>query len=96
MNIGTQIQKIRRKNNISQGQLAKDCGITQTYLSLIEHNKKDPNISLLKVITAKLNIPLSLLLLMSLDKEDIPEDKSEFFNEIAHEISPIIISLLLK
>ena len=66
MNIGTQIQKIRRKNNISQGQFAKDCGITQTYLSLIEHNKKDPNISLLKVITAKLNIPLSLLLLMSL------------------------------
>ena len=96
MNIGTQIQKIRRKNNISQGQLAKDCGITQTYLSLIEHNKKDPNISLLKVITAKLNIPLSLLLLMSLDKEDIPEDKSELFNEIAPEISPIIISLLLK
>lgn len=96
MNIGTQIQKIRRKNNISQGQLAKDCGITQTYLSLIEHNKKDPNISLLKVITAKLNIPLSLLLLMSLDKEDIPKDKSEFFNEIAPEISPIIISLLLK
>lgn len=36
MNIGTQIQKIRRKNNISQGQFAKDCGITQTYLSLIE------------------------------------------------------------
>ena len=96
MNIGTQIQKIRRKNNISQGQLAKDCGITQTYLSLIEHNKKDPNISLLKVITAKLNIPLSLLLLMSLDKEDISGDKSEFFNEIAPEISPIIISLLLK
>ncbi len=33
---------------------------------------------------------------MSLDKEDIQKDKSEFFNEIAPEISPIIISLLLK
>ena len=39
---------------------------------------------------------MSLLLLMSLDKEDIQKDKSEFFNEIAPEISPIIISLLLK
>lgn len=40
----------RKKNGISQAELAKEIGITQTYLSCIENMKKDPSFSIIMKI----------------------------------------------
>lgn len=73
MDIGSVIRDIRKKKKITQTQLAKLSQITQTYLSQIENNQKEPTIPTLKAIADSLSIPLPILLFLSVENEDIPE-----------------------
>lgn len=84
------------QKKISQTELAKRSGITSTYLSQIEHNKKDPGFTLLKKISAVLDIPVPVLLIMSLEKGDIPEAKSKHMEAIQSTIDPSILALLIN
>ena len=51
MNLGNVIKNTRKKKGQTQTEFASLCGITQTYLSQIENNSKEPNLSILKVIS---------------------------------------------
>lgn len=54
----------RRKNiGVTQDVLAEKLGITTSYLSLIENNRREPSLKLRKRISKQLDIPLSLLVL---------------------------------
>lgn len=94
MKIGSIIKAERKKRDLSQNQLAARCSITVTYLSLIENNKKEPTVSLLRTIAENLNLPLPILLFMSLADEDIPESKKEFFNIVKPSIDSILQNLI--
>lgn len=65
---------------ITQEDLAKKCNITQAYLSQIEKNRKEPNLSTVKDISSSLGVPLAVLFFMALDSNDVPEGKREMFN----------------
>ena len=54
------------------------CGITSTYLSLVENGKKEPTIALIKVIAEKLVVPLPILIFSAITDEDIPVEKKNF------------------
>lgn len=90
MNVGTAIEEIRRQKDVSQKDLASRSNIGQSYLSSIENNKKDPNLSTLKDISDALEVPLPLLFLFSLEESDIPEHKRDIFTIVM----PIIKSLV--
>lgn len=90
MDIGKVIKSLRKKQNINQKELAKQSEISQAYLSQIENNQKEAHISTLKVIAKKLNTPLPILFFMSLEEEDISENKREAFTMI----NPALKSLL--
>jgi predicted transcriptional regulator/DNA-binding XRE family transcriptional regulator len=45
--VGAQIQRLRRRRNLSQVQLAQDLGISASYLNLIEHNRRHITVTLL-------------------------------------------------
>lgn len=94
MKIGSIIKAERKKRGLSQNQLAARCSITVTYLSLIENDKKEPTVSLLRTIAESLNLPLPILLFMSLDDEDIPESKKEFFNIVKPSIDSMLQNLI--
>lgn len=94
MNIGICIKTIRKNKGLNQTQLANLCGITVTYLSLIENDKKDPTLSLLRTIAISLQIPLPILLFMSLDDNDIADSKKELFCMIKPSIDFILQNLL--
>lgn len=94
MKIGSIIKTERKKKGLIQNQLATQCNITTTYLSLIENDKKEPTISLLRTIAENLNLPLPILLFMSLDNEDIPESKKEFFNIVKPSIDSMLQNLI--
>jgi transcriptional regulator with XRE-family HTH domain len=79
MTIGSTIKDLRKKKNFTQIKFAEYCEISQTYLSQIENNLKEPNISILKTIAQKLNIPLPIVFFLSLEEEDIPEGKREAY-----------------
>lgn len=93
MNIGNSIKLIRKKRQVSQGELAASCDITQAYLSQIENNRKEPNLSTLKVISENLNVPLPLILFNSIEEEDIPENKYASFNSISDSLNDLITDI---
>lgn len=90
MNIGEVIKNTRKQRKQTQTEFASSCEITQTYLSQIENNSKEPNLATLKKISANLDIPLPILFYMSLNEDDISPEKREAF-EI---INPAVKSML--
>ena len=90
MDLGKTIKDLRKQKGLTQGQFAIECDITQTYLSQIENNQRDPNLSVLKTISEKLEIPLPILFFQSMTEEDIKSDKREIFRMIGPDIKNII------
>ncbi len=91
MNLGIIIKNIRKKRGQTQQQFALNSGITQTYLSQIENNTKEPNLSTLKKISDELELPLPILFFLSLNEEDIsPEKRKEF-----EKLNPLVKTVIL-
>jgi transcriptional regulator with XRE-family HTH domain len=90
MNLGNAIKKLRLQKGIKQNALAALSGITQTYLSQIENNVKEPNLSTLKTICETLKTPLPIVFFLSIDDSDISPEKRTAFKHL----SPSINSML--
>ncbi len=76
MDIGARLQAIRTAKGLSQRELAKRVGVTNSTISLIEQNKVSPSVSSLKKVLD--GIPISLSDFFTLDF--IPESEdSPFF-----------------
>lgn len=90
MNLGTTITKLRKERKITQGDLAEKCKITQAYLSMIENNKKEPNLSTLKELACALNVPLPVIFFLSIDKDDVPLDKQGMYDLVKPSVEGMI------
>lgn len=90
MSIGNTISNLRKEKKIKQMDLAKISGISQTYLSQIEKGVKTPTIDILEKISFALGIPYPVLSFLSIDKNDISDDKKEAFSKFEPVISSII------
>ena len=90
MDLGSIIKNIRKRKGQKQTEFAQSCGITQTYLSQIENNQKEPNLSTLKEISKNLDIPLPILFFLSLNEEDIPQEKRQAFEIISPSVKSLI------
>ena len=82
MNIGKSIKELRLKKNISQGEFAKKCGISQTSISQIENGVTKPSSSNIKKICKILNVPETILYIKGMDESDIDADKKDTFKEL--------------
>jgi len=71
MNIGSAIKKIRLKKEIKQVTLAKESGISVSYLSEIENGKKNPDIRIINQISDALSIPVSFLYFAAFEKNEL-------------------------
>ena len=90
MDLGITIKNIRKQKKQTQSEFATSCGITQTYLSQIESNQREPNLSTLKLISNGLNVPLPILFFLSLDKEDVQQNKREAFEIIGPSVKSLV------
>lgn len=78
MKIFGKIIKLFRKNlYLTQVDLAERCGITPEYLSKIENGSKTPSMELMKDICKVIDIPLPLVLLLSIDEDESNVHKKE-------------------
>jgi len=68
LDIGVRLQAVRKSKGLSQRELAKRVGVTNSTISLIEQNKVSPSISSLKKVLD--GIPISLADFFTLDLED--------------------------
>lgn len=90
MDLGITIKNIRKQKKQTQTEFALACGITQTYLSQIESNQREPNLSTLKLISTELNVPLPILFFLALDKEDVQQNKREAFEIIGPSVKSLV------
>ena len=67
MDVGARLQAIRKLKGLSQRELAKRAGVTNSTISMIEKNSVSPSISSLKKVLG--GIPMSLVEFFSLDLE---------------------------
>ncbi|OLU14371.1 MULTISPECIES: cupin domain-containing protein [unclassified Pseudomonas] len=67
MDVGLRLQSIRKQKGLSQRELAKRAGVTNSTISMIEKNSVSPSISSLKKVLA--GIPMSLVEFFSLEAE---------------------------
>jgi len=96
VNIGKGIKFVRVASGLRQGQVAGLLGITQNYLSLLENNKAEPSIALLRKISDVFCIPAAFLLweeAMPLEGET-PEvtEKYERIRSLVHELQRLRIT----
>lgn len=68
MDIGVRLQVVRKSKGLSQRELAKRVGVTNSTISLIEQNKVSPSISSLKKVLG--GIPISLADFFTMDLAD--------------------------
>lgn len=68
MDVGVRLQSIRKLKGLSQRELAKRAGVTNSTISMIEKNSVSPSISSLKKVLA--GIPMSLVEFFSVDYEE--------------------------
>lgn len=77
MDIGIRLQAVRKGKGLSQRELAKRVGVTNSTISLIEQNKVSPSISSLKKVLD--GIPISLADFFTLDLDSQAQD-SPYYN----------------
>ena len=90
MNLGNAIKICRAHRGLTQAELSKEAGISLSYLSLLERDKRDATISTLEAIARGLGIPLNLLFFLASDSEalqGLPED-------VRDRLSSVILKLL--
>jgi transcriptional regulator with XRE-family HTH domain len=90
MNLGKAIRLCRVQRNLSQGELARRAEMSNSYLSLLERNQRDPTMSILEQIASALDIPLVLLLFLSANDGDI----TLLDSELQAKMSDVILRLL--
>ncbi|MCB1626763.1 MAG: cupin domain-containing protein [Xanthomonadales bacterium] len=69
MDIGERLRRVRENRGLSQRELARRVGVTNSSISLIEQNKVSPSISSLKKVLD--GIPISLAEFFTLDLDSL-------------------------
>lgn len=97
MTIGDYLVSVRKKAGLSQGRLALLAGVSQSTLSDIEKNGRDPSISTFVSICKALNVSPSKSLSVILDDEDMLLEKAidPFYNRSLSKDELAILSSLV-
>lgn len=96
MKLGNSIKAVRMNRNLTQSQLAGLCKISQTALSQIESNKKNPGNKTIQKICDGLHIPAAVLYIMGLDESDVPEKRKEIFTLLYPSIKNLALEIAGK
>ncbi|WP_167608160.1 helix-turn-helix domain-containing protein [Maribellus sediminis] len=82
MKLGSTIKRLRKEKNIRQVDFAKQCGISQTYLSQLENDDRNPTIDVLERISKTLEVPYPVLSFLSLTEDDVSEEKRDMYQRM--------------
>jgi transcriptional regulator with XRE-family HTH domain len=93
MNIGRAIRLCRTQKNLKQADLAKRAEISISYLSLLEQGKRDPNFSTIENISNALNVPVSVLVFLAADKDELTGVSSELAEKLSYTALQLISSI---
>jgi len=96
MNIGVAIKFVRNQLGISQEELSKKTGISQTSISQIENGIKAPSKKTISKICNVLQIPEAVLYIVGIENTDFPNSRKELFNELFPQIKELAVQIIGK
>jgi transcriptional regulator with XRE-family HTH domain len=85
--LGNAIKLIRTARGMSQRDLAPKLNISANYLSLVEGDKRDPSLAVLKRISVELKVPVAMLFML---QGEVPPGVPA--NDM-HELKDVIVRL---
>lgn len=71
MNIGRALKLCRSARRISLDALAERTLLSQSYLSMIESNKREPTLSTIGKIAKALEVPVPIVMFLAAEKDDL-------------------------
>lgn len=84
MNLGRAITLCRKQRDLSQAELALRAGVSVSYVSLLEQNKrKDPTLSTIQKISEALNVPSGILFFLAADQTELAGLSSELQEKLS-------------
>lgn len=90
MNIGKALKLCRTQKGMSKTALAELSGLSISYLTLLEQDKRDPNLSTVEKLSKALNIPSSVLLFLASE----PGEIEAISLELAEKMSFVALQLM--
>lgn len=90
MNLGKAIKLCRTQRNMSLAELAELANISDSYISLLERNKRNPNLSTVQAVASALNVPFSILIFLASDQEDLAGIDLELAEKLSYAALEII------
>lgn len=83
MNLGRAIKLVRTQRNMSQADLAARAGVSVSYVSMLERGKRDPNLSSIEKIAGALEIPVSILMFLATESDEISSISPELVEKLS-------------
>ena len=77
---------------MTQEQLASSCGMSVNGVSLIETGKRTPTTATLELLCKTFEIPVTHLLLQTIEEEDFPDDKRVLYRALLEPLRNELIS----
>jgi len=71
LQLGKALRLCRTQRDLKQSELAERAGICVSYLSLLERDKRDPNLATIQRLADALQVPLTVLIFLAVDQESI-------------------------
>lgn len=92
--VGRTIKKLRTTAAIKQGVLAERVGVTQSYLSAVEADKKTPSPELVDRISRELGLPSNALYSLTLSPDEAKPEYREILRKLV-ELQELLIEQMV-
>lgn len=90
MTIGSAIRTCRTRKGLKQRELADLAELTTSYVSQVERDKRDPSLSTLRQLAKALGLPLTILLFLAGENDDL----GLIDKELAEKLSATLFNLM--
>lgn len=96
MDIGKAIKVLLLKRDMTQKQLSKKTGMSETSISLILKGHTQPRKETLESIAKALKVKPEFLLFLSIDQADVPKEKRELYDMVWPQMEDTFLKLFVK
>jgi transcriptional regulator with XRE-family HTH domain len=93
MDLGGTIKQCRKAKKMTLAQLSKDCGISVSHLSLLENNNREPSFSAVAAISKALGLPLSVLVFLAGQKDEVVELSTSHIEALSNNIMELMANV---
>lgn len=95
MKIGAALKQVRVGKNLTQVEVCKKTGLTQTYLSQIETGgKKNPSSTVVAKLCKVYGVPVSVVVVLATEEKDIPKNRLKLYRQLSPVLNDLVAQLL--